>query len=397
VKILYYSPHPGLNLSSPAGYGTHMRGMIKAFRELGHEVEICIMGGENLIDGPAQNSSFLKRSIKKALPPLLWETAKDLDLLKLDHCSKILLDKKVRSFRPDVVYERGFYLMTSGVEIARKYNVMHLMEMNSPYPEERVKMSGKSMMIGHAKKMERIQLQATSRLVVVSTALRDHFDRILPGTAAKACITPNAVTPDEIILNQEHQFSLRRKYGIRDDDIVFGFVGSFFPHHGIDLLIQAFAHVQARVPEAYLLIVGDGEIKRELQALANDLPCSDRICFTGNVQHDEVYDHISIMNVSVMARSNWYSSPVKIFEYGALGKPVIAPDCLPVRDVMTTEYNSLLVRPQVDDIVDAMIKLVRDAELRQKIGSEFQKKVLSEHTWEKMAEKILYECRRPVN
>ena len=77
MKILYYSPNPNLNLSDPAGYGTHMREMIKAFRALGHEVEVQIMGGTEPKPSVAAKPSLLKRFAKVVIPSRRWQTLKD--------------------------------------------------------------------------------------------------------------------------------------------------------------------------------------------------------------------------------------------------------------------------------------------------------------------------------
>ncbi|MCI5142462.1 MAG: glycosyltransferase, partial [Candidatus Electrothrix sp. ATG1] len=203
------------------------------------------------------------------------------------------------------------------------------------------------------------------------------------------CITPNAVFPGEVDVDIGRQYLLRQKYGINVNDTVFGFVGSIFPHHGVDLLLQAFDQVYAQMPEAHLLIVGDGEIRSELERSAHNFHCVDRITFTGNVPHESVYDHIGLMDITLMVRSNWYGSPVKIFEYGVLGKPIIAPNNSPVRDVMVQEQHGLLVNPDVEDIAAAMERLAKDAELRSRIGQTFREKIFREHTWEQMAEKVL--------
>ena len=84
-----------------------------------------------------------------------------------------------------------------------------------------------------------------------------------------------------------------------------------------------------------LVTGGDGSILPDLKNLADKLGLASKIIFTGNVAHEKVNDYLAVMDIAVMVKSNWYGSPVKIFEYGAASLPMICPDTIPVRDVIT--------------------------------------------------------------
>ena len=90
-----------------------------------------------------------------------------------------------------------------------------------------------------------------------------------------------------------------------------------------------------------------------------------------------------------MARSNWYGSPVKIFEYGALGRPIVAPDTGPVRDVMEHGVDGLLVQPCVNELTAAIQRLLREPSLAESMGAGFQRKVREHHLWRHVAARIL--------
>jgi len=156
MKILYYSPHPHLNLMSPSGYGTHMREMINAFKVIGHKVLPVIIGGTELNNTKMAipKPSFIKKLLKSIIPALIWESAKDVLLIRNDMQAKKLLEQKVKAFQPDLIYERSSYLQSSGVEVANKYNIEHILEINAPYTEERIKLQGYSLFIKKAEKIE---------------------------------------------------------------------------------------------------------------------------------------------------------------------------------------------------------------------------------------------------
>ena len=390
MKILYYSAHPQLNLSSKSGYGTHMREMIKAFRSLGHEVETLIMGGEEVqtpTTSPNQVSqSGIKTLIKGLIPSILWSSAKDFKLVKFDQQAKKILQQKVEAYQPDMIYERSAYLQTSGVEIARSYQTPHVMEINSPHLEEIKTFQGGSLYANKAFLAEKLQLESSDILLPVSSALKTKLSEVHEVPLPKFEVIPNAIDLEKLAFSTSEVDKIKEQYQL-DNQLVIGFVGSIFPWHGLDKLINAFS--TAKLESAKLLIVGDGEILSDLKELAKEKGVADSVIFTGKVSHTEVFNHIECMDITVMVDSNWYGSPVKIFEYGGMNKAIIAPDNIPVRDVMEPQKDGLLIKPNATDIIQAIKKLADDPALRIQMAASFYQKVLSQHQWKHNAEKVI--------
>ena len=386
MKILYYSSHPNLRIATASGPGTHMREVMKAFEENGHEVRALIMGDFGRDDSQTSLSSAsgrLKSKIKPLVPAFLWQTMKDRNLLAYDRFAESALEQMVAEFQPDLIYERGYFLMNSGVSIAKAYKIKHALEMNAPYPEEKKSMEGPSWYDKIAKVKEKEQVQGTDKLIVVSSALKKYFVEGCNIDASKVLITPNAIHSS--FGNQADGTSIREKLDL-GSDMVIGFVGSIFPYHGVDVLIDAFAKLE--VNEKKLLIVGDGEILPELKKAAADRNISNKVHFTGSVPHREVPSYIDAMDITVAATHTWYGSPIKIFEYGAMGKAVIAPDNDPINDVMTHLEDGILIA-QKEDLATALKSLFEDSELRNRLSIQWQKKVVSDYTWKRIGMDIL--------
>ncbi|MFT7345602.1 MAG: glycosyltransferase involved in cell wall biosynthesis [Cryomorphaceae bacterium] len=266
----------------------------------------------------------------------------------------------------------------------------HVSEINAPYPEERVYFSGESFLVSQAKDHERQILAKSDLVMVVSTDLKNHLQQKLTDIDSKIIVVSNCVNPAETNHGSEDVAAIREAYQLSGKTVI-GFVGSIFPYHGVDLLIDAFAQLDNSA-EARLLIVGDGEALPELKAKVRSLGILDRCIFTGSVPHREVYPLIETMDICVMPDSNWYGSPVKIFEYGLMKKPVIAPDLGPLRDVMTDGENGLLVIPNSKALKEALQQLVTNFALREKIAIAWHEKVLLEYTWDTAAKKVLKAC-----
>jgi len=98
------------------------------------------------------------------------------------------------------------------------------------------------------------------------------------------------------------------------------------------------------------------------------------------------------MDICIMAKSNWYGSPVKIFEYGLMNKPIIAPNTAPVLDVMVNNVDALIINDNETELSSAIQQLLDNSELSSSLASTFHSKVLELYTWEHAANNIIEQC-----
>lgn len=385
MKILYISSHPFLNVNADTGYGTHIRKTIEGFRELGHEVKVLsackdIAVVQSSVTGKSgKGKSFLKRLI----PSFVWETLKDFRWLQWSAVFKKEVETAILEFKPDLVYERGIYLMRP-VQVSSSRNFKYFLEINAPLLEEKRKMSGFSLLDGFQRRRSRTQFSSADYLITVSSVLRDHFIQQFQLPSKKVVFLPNAVDPSEVQTDSQLIERLRNEMELSGKYVI-GFIGSMFPYHGVDLLIRAFAKQHSG--NEHLLLVGDGYVVEELKVLAAQLKLDDKIHFTGRIPHSQVYSYMALMNVCVMPASNWYGSPVKIFEYGALAKPIIAPYNGPVRDVMEQNVDGILIRNE-KELGDALQRILRDHAFAKATAQHFHTKVISRYTWHNNSSEI---------
>lgn len=397
MKILYYSPHPNLTLASPSGPGTHMREVIEALETQGHTVFQLIAGDKDKrVSGLAQfRTPWYKRWLKYITPDIVWQSLKDWDLERWDARNAKELEAMILQHKPDLIYERASYMMRSGVRTTKRLNIPLIIEMNAPYSEEKIYLEGNSLYIEKSKQCEKEQIEGASVVYVVSSALSNYFKAQYPSSEKKIIITPNAINPKKAHANPPLKASLVAQYRIRKDEMVIGFVGSIFKYHGVDRLLESFANLVNEYPKKSfrLLVVGDGMVLPDLKKIAIKLGINKSVIFFGNVPHRDVYTYIDLMDIAVMASSNWYGSPVKVFEYGAMKKAIVAPDNVPMRDVMINEKEGILVNEGRDEVFDALKKLVFNDALRIELAESFHEKVESQYTWDKVASDIVIRAR----
>ncbi len=389
MKILYYSANFQLKSSDPSGYGTHIREMIFGFEANGHNVLQVILGDKEL----ALSNAFPMKRIflhlfKKFIPRYFIESIKDYFLLKKDFLAQEMLEHHVKSFSPDVIYERASRLQVSGVRVARKYQIRHILEMNAPLVEEHRKFFGNSLFFKRGTKRELETLHTSSKVVFVSTALKDYFMSQSHLKESAVAVLPNAINPEKFVPSLDKIMEFKSKYDLHSKTVI-GFVGSVFPWHGVDLLVEAFIEIAKSRKDLSLLLVGDGAVMPRIIKNAHKSVVASQIIFTGNLPHEEVPSIVECMDICVMAKSNWYGSPVKIFEYGLLGKAVIAPDVAPVREVMKDGVDGILVAPEKMALQKALEDLVDQKMKRVEMGKNLKTRILETHTWKRNAERAL--------
>ena len=158
---------------------------------------------------------------------------------------------------------------------------------------------------------------------VLAGELRERF-----GARAHAATVPNAVRLDRVRAHTSPR---------RAGPPVVAYAGSLHPYTGADVLIEALAHV----PEVRGLIIGghpqDAEDRDRLDALARDLSMEERISFTGLVRPGEVLERLRGADILVLPLCDMphtrYDSPMKLFEYLAVGRPIVASDLLSTREI----------------------------------------------------------------
>lgn len=386
MKILFYSPHPTLYFEAPTGYGSHMRGMVNGFREEGHTVEILVLGNKpQSTDSFTQTNSF-KSILKKVLLKILWRTLKEIQQIRFDKHAARELRTVIQKFNPDVVYERSAWMSNGSIQMLKHFNLKHVVEINAPFEEEVKEFERASSFISFiGKKKLKNLLQSADLVAPITSSLQNHIVKKYGVNLEKCLIVPNAIDKSEIQITESRVEDIRKTFNLTDK-IVVGFVGSIFPYHGVDRLIEAVSKLNNSDVE--LLIVGDGYLIPELKEQASLLGLNSRVHFTGSVPKEDVYNHIAAMDIVTLPNTEWYCSPVKLFEYGALGKVVLAVNEAGVSDVMT-DTDGMLFKNNESHFQEALNFTVSNLSQLKEKANTFQQKIFSNHTWSANARQIL--------
>jgi glycosyltransferase involved in cell wall biosynthesis len=173
---------------------------------------------------------------------------------------------------------------------------------------------------------------------------------------------------------------------------VVAYAGHLYPWKGVDVLIEALADL----PEVDALIVGGHEKEPDLprlKALADRHGIASRVTFTGFVDPPGVQSLLSRASVVVLpnpasAISNRFTSPLKLFEYMASGRPIVASDLPAIREVVTPDVHAVLVQPgSAADLSAGIRRVLSDPAFAAGIAQAAAAAV-RDFTWDRRAERL---------
>lgn len=162
-------------------------------------------------------------------------------------------------------------------------------------------------------------------------------------------------------------FVTRASQNIPDDAYLIGMVGRISEQKAPDIFVRVAAVLKDVIPNAYFMIVGDGEQRREINQLIEELGLVGRVVITGWVNNPIAYANLFDQAVLL---SRWEGFGLALTEYMKLGKAIVATEVDAIPDLITDQENGLLVEmDNVEQAANAIKEIFYNEELKQKIIS----------------------------
>jgi glycosyltransferase involved in cell wall biosynthesis len=201
-------------------------------------------------------------------------------------------------------------------------------------------------------------------------------------------VVPNAIDPARF-MHQPDANSAKAALGL-SGKLVLGFTGFVRDWHGLDAVLDWMAN-PAVPANVHFLLVGEGPALSSLKEQAERLNIADRITFAGLVDRDTVARMVAAFDIALQPKSVEYASPLKLFEYMALGKAIVAPDQENIREVLEPNRSALLFDPsKPESLTAAIATLAADESLRARLGKEARNAIDARgYTWSKNAERVI--------
>ena len=185
---------------------------------------------------------------------------------------------------------------------------------------------------------------------------------------------------------------IREKYNLNGLQVIL-YIGTMDKLRQLNMIIRAFSKVRTQKDNAKLLMVGEGNDKTNLEELASRCGIQNDVIFTGQVSYFDVPYFIAAADVCLcpVPPLSIYkvSSPTKMFEYMAIGKPVVANEEIPEqKEVIKESDGGILVKFDAESFAEAIIKLLGNPEQEREIGAKGHEWVVKNRSYEKMAREV---------
>jgi glycosyltransferase involved in cell wall biosynthesis len=233
-------------------------------------------------------------------------------------------------------------------------------------------------------------MRAADAIVTIAEAMRDEIvDRGV--SPDRVSVIPNAVDPT-FFAPREADPELVRRYGLTGRT-VFGYISNLdHPRENQELLIDATARLLRHGRAVTCLIVGDGRRREELERHARAASVGDAVVFTGAVPHAQVPAMYALMDVFVVPRTDDHASrhvtPLKPFEAMAMARPLVVTDLPALVEIAPPGERSVAFRAgDGAALAGAIESLIDHPELRERLGREGRRWVISERSWTRNAER----------
>lgn len=356
MKILYLTFD---DLTIPFAWSVHVRSIVNGLADRGHAVKlVCPHGSAPGI-----------RAMVEPLPPG-----------KIQHIAGSLATfvKSGREFSPDVVYVRGIHATVTPALAAGRLGKPLVVELNGLLEHE-----VKGWRRAVVRKSHRFTLKRTARVVTVSSLIRDAITSQYGYPAGRIDVVPNGV--DTRLFKPGDRDAARRRLGLPLHRPVLVCVAGFFAHHALDFLIAAAAKAGA-----ILILVG------------KDGPTGGDLIHAGRVPHERVPDYLAAADCCAYVlrapHAQFGFSPLKVYEYMAAGRPVVAATDQPeIRTFVNEQGVGIATELEVDAFAEAMIARLRDPEGSAEMGRRGRALAESRYSWDRAAGQVEESLRRAVS
>ncbi|MZI95543.1 glycosyltransferase [Vibrio sp. CAIM 722] len=365
MKILYHH-----RIASKDGQYVHVEEIINALKRQGHDVIL-------VAPDVAQHSDFgsdggWMSTLRSALPQFIAE------LLEFGYAflAFFKLCIAIKKHRPDAMYERYNLFLPAGIWAKSLFRLPFVLEVNSPLYKERKKYGG--LALGWlAKWSEHYTWRHADHVLPVTQVLANYIKQAgVPDE--RITVIPNGIDPSRFGTSVQQP----REQRFLDKTVV-GFVGFCREWHHLDKVLDLIA--AQHNPNLMLLIIGDGPVINDLKSQALKLGMAENFYSTGLVERDQMPYWLAQIDIALQPAVTPWASPLKLLEYMASGKAIIAPNTPNIGELLEDGQNGLLFDEKTQNItlLQCVERLIQDPELTERLGKAARKTVVQrELTWD---------------
>jgi glycosyltransferase involved in cell wall biosynthesis len=397
MKILYIADR----INSPDGSSVHCRAFVQSVEMLANQIRSYPAVGPI----PHHNKlSYVKKDWIYYIKQINWKTFRRYAHYLNPNISEFLtfleggvttlkdyikLDKIANNFGPDVIIFRYRLFNFAPFKVAKKYQIPLICEINSLKSMELGLIKGAARTTILTRWGERKAISKANAIFTVSNAIKEKVQQYRTNKHISVRVIPNGVDLEQFKPNKERRDRIRSQLGVSEKRVL-GYVGSYKVWHGLDAALEVIEQLVEKDSKFHLLLVGHGHQYDHICRKIRMKHLEPYVSQTGQIAHQKIPEYLSAFDYALMTYpklDDFYFSPLKMFEYMAMGIQVISTDAGQISEVITHGKNGWLVEPPS---VSQFCKIILTAEKQTHNVSESARKLMAEqYSWRMNAERIL--------
>ena len=383
MRVAYVCADSGIPLFGAKGASNHVREFLAALAAAGCRPAACV----TRLCGPARPVPYEVTVLQTPPAPegFAAHAGAEASSLARNMHSRQALEELHAQSPFEMVYERYSLWSYAGFEFAIAHNLPFLLEVNSPLRCEQRKYRHLCLEPA-ARAIELLLFRGAGLVIGVS---RDVIDYVV---AESGRHLPTMVLPNGVDLDR-----FRAPADAPHDGFTVGFVGSLKPWHGLEILLPAFRSLCAESGDYRLLLVGDGPMRGWVEDYTRNHGLEGKVHLTGAVEKAEVPGRLAAMDVAVAPYpplEDFYFSPLKLFEYMAAGRAIVASRIGQIPAILRDRETALLAAPgDVRDLAGKIGALRAQPAVRARLGQGAREEAFRHHGWEHRVREVLQAAR----
>jgi glycosyltransferase involved in cell wall biosynthesis len=371
MRVAYISTDPGVPYGGHKGAAVHVAELVDALAGEGAHVLALVSAIARGAEPPAPG-------VGVEVLPAPTAGAAAAKRIAAEQQRTDWIERRLRRFGADVLYERLALHSAAGSRAARRLGIPHLVELNAPLLDEARKYRELEEREA-AERLEATTLRDATLVLAVSRPLADYARR---RGARSVEIMPNAVAIERY--PPQH----RGEGGHSPLTAIFS--GRVRPWHGLDTVAAAWQLLGDAAP--VLVLAGDpGEARLLLERSGAEL--------LGPIPHGQMPDVLAAADIGLAPYAEDapdYFSPLKLFEYMAAGLAVVAGDLPATRELLSDDSGVLVPRGDPDALAGAVASLAADPAWRTRLGRNARACIAAGHTWRQRARLVIGHAGQPA-
>lgn len=285
-----------------------------------------------------------------------------LDYMSMVYTYKKEIDKQIREFHPDIIMGHSILTNYLSMKSAKKYNIPYIFHMtdaqHTMIPFKQIQSLGKI--------VEQNILKNADRVITINDKLRDYAIR-MGADPSKTYVVRGGIDLNRYNYQLDGS-RVREKYGINKDDLLLFFMGWLYNFSGLKEVAFELTKIKDTMPNIKFLIVGAGDALEELKEMSLKYNLGNQLILAGSQPYEKIPEYIAASDICLLpAYCNETMSdivPIKLYEYLAMGKPVITTSLPGVIKEFGDNGISYINNPE--DAIKKAIQLIKEGLLKEK-------------------------------